>query len=557
MPCIARIARLLTHVVTFRWVAPAAIFIGATTTSITAAESPVVGLEGGRLEVRLSRSKESAQGIAIEGSSDGLNWLPAVAEWKLESYDTSGAADQYRLRDTRTAGSSTPRRMRLSARRPEWWNVHGKLINGSMRSFVAPGQAMTTGLVVAGGPVNVLARAAGPALSYFGLSGAHPDPKLGFSNPVVENDDWGGFQSIADAAIAVGAFPFVSPTSKDAALLASLPVGGLTAQITSADGVSSGIVLGEIYDLDASYGQPAARIVNFSTLVHVENEIIGGFVLEGNRPRSLLIRVIGPSLAGLGVPNAHPDPRFALHLDGEILATNDDWEQAQSGPDPLLQAFAQTGAFSLAHGTKDAAVLTTVRPGSSTVIVTISGPPGGVVLFEVYDVGSPVDEPAIAGVPAGFPMILAQPANAGVGPGGVAVLSVSTSDSALSCRWEYSDDGGGIWAALPEGGYYSGVQSSSLRIDGAPAALNARKYRAVLSNSLGRAISNVAAVTVNAGIGPASVPVPASNPFLLVLAAGASSPSACGASDPLSGESIAEDQAHEPNETDRLEHFVR
>jgi hypothetical protein len=50
---------------------------------------------------------------------------------------------------------------------------------------------------------------------------------------------------------AVGAFIFVSPTSKDSAVVLKLQPGAYTAQVTSASG-AAGIALIEIYEIPAN-----------------------------------------------------------------------------------------------------------------------------------------------------------------------------------------------------------------------------------------------------------------------------------------------------------------
>jgi hypothetical protein len=62
------------------------------------------------------------------------------------------------------------------------------------------------------------------------------------------NDNWGGTAALISAFSQVGAFPLPSGTSRDAALITSLPPGAYTAQVTGI-GNTTGEVLLEIYEL--------------------------------------------------------------------------------------------------------------------------------------------------------------------------------------------------------------------------------------------------------------------------------------------------------------------
>ncbi len=127
------------------------------------------------------------------------------------------------------------------------------LINASTRAFVGTGESvLIPGFVVSGsGTITLLIRAAGPALTAFGLTGVLADPQLTLysgTNVIGTNDNWSSATNataIAAAAVSTGAFAFTSG-SRDAALLVTLSAGSYTATIS---GVSSttGTALVEIY----------------------------------------------------------------------------------------------------------------------------------------------------------------------------------------------------------------------------------------------------------------------------------------------------------------------
>lgn len=131
------------------------------------------------------------------------------------------------------------------------------------------------------------------------------------------------------------------------------------------------------------------RLVNISTrarLAGVGDFVIAGFVIE-ERPRAVLIRAVGPSLAQFGV-SGHPDPWLSIKRnDGLPDIANDDWENQEHAA--LVRAAAvRVGAFPLATASFDAAKLVILPPGAYTVHVSTSRIDVGnaEVLVEVYGV---------------------------------------------------------------------------------------------------------------------------------------------------------------------------
>jgi hypothetical protein len=176
-----------------------------------------------------------------------------------------------------------------------------RLINLSSRAKVGTGESvLITGFVV-GGPESkrVLVRAVGPALSAFGLASTLPNPAIKIyqgSNLIAQNDDWSK-DDAADIA-RLGAFAFTAG-SKDAALLTTLAPGAYTAQIADPSGTGTGVALAEIYDASINPNADYQRLVNISSRGRVtpdDGVLIGGFVVTGNSPKTLLIRGIGPAL---------------------------------------------------------------------------------------------------------------------------------------------------------------------------------------------------------------------------------------------------------------------
>ncbi len=196
------------------------------------------------------------------------------------------------------------------------------LVNLSVRSVTAPAAPPITGFVISGTvSKQVLIRAAGPALARapFNVPGALADPTLQVfrgSTVVAQNNDWGtppnGAAGITAATTAAGAFPFQAG-SADAAVVTTLQPGPYTVQI----GGGTGIALAEVYEVrsgNEAFG--ARRLVNISArgLVAPDQPQIAGFVIGGTAPQRVLIRGIGPTLAGaaFGINGALPNPQLTL-----------------------------------------------------------------------------------------------------------------------------------------------------------------------------------------------------------------------------------------------------
>jgi hypothetical protein len=110
-----------------------------------------------------------------------------------------------------------------------------------------------------------------------------------------------------------------------------------------------------------------------------------GFVVTGARPKSLLIRGVGPTLSSYGVTGALADPTLAVFdVAGRQLFANDNWNDSAAAVE-IRAAAQRTGGFALAEGSKDAAVLVSLDPGVYSVQVAANGSGSGVSLVEVYE----------------------------------------------------------------------------------------------------------------------------------------------------------------------------
>ena len=140
-----------------------------------------------------------------------------------------------------------------------------------------------------------------------------------------------------------------------------------------------------IIDDDPQGVSPPARALNISTRAHVLNGqriVIGGFTITGNDSKFVVLRGIGPSLIGNGVPSnaALLDPILQLRReDGSIVQINDDWKN-----DQLTRAQIEGTAYE-PKDDREAVIVAQLPAGAYTVFLTGKGNATGIGLVEIYD----------------------------------------------------------------------------------------------------------------------------------------------------------------------------
>jgi hypothetical protein len=133
------------------------------------------------------------------------------------------------------------------------------LANISTRSFVQTGENVMIGgfIVQGGGPKRVIIRGIGPELTQYGIANPLANPTLelhdGTGSLIATNDDWqttrlGGI--IGSSQVSDIQNSGHAPTAaSESAIIADLPPGNYTA-IVSVTGITTGVALVEVYDLD-------------------------------------------------------------------------------------------------------------------------------------------------------------------------------------------------------------------------------------------------------------------------------------------------------------------
>jgi hypothetical protein len=115
--------------------------------------------------------------------------------------------------------------------------------------------------------------------------------------------------------------------------------------------------------------------------------LIAGFTIE-TMARQVLIRGVGSRLSTFGVTGTLTDPRIVVYDGaGRVVAENDNWSATGDADAALLgEAAAKAGTFPLVSGSRDAALLRTLLPGTYTVHVNGVGGGAGIALLEVHQV---------------------------------------------------------------------------------------------------------------------------------------------------------------------------
>lgn len=258
-----------------------------------------------------------------------------------------------------------------------------RLLNISTRAQVLTGNDVLIGGFIIVGPGNktVVVRARGPSLVPFGVTNALVDPTMSLVRSsdqatIAINNDW-GTSANAEALVASGFAP-LDPL--ESAILVDLPAGAYTA-IVSGSGNSTGVGIFEVFEAD----QPAIPLVNISTRGKTfagNDAVIGGFIIQGDAPKTVVVRARGRSLIPHGITNVLLSGFMQLvrSWDSMTMATNSGWQNSLNSAELAATGFAPSDPG-------DAAILITLNPGAYTAVVQPMGSTAaGVVIVEVFAV---------------------------------------------------------------------------------------------------------------------------------------------------------------------------
>ena len=359
------------------------------------------------------RAQPSSRTIAIGGSAtlsvvaDGQD--PLSYQWNFNGAPIAGATQStytisnasasvvgnYTVVITNSLGSVTSSASTINVAAA---SDVGRIINLSARAIAGAGdKTLIVGFAVSGGSGSkpLLIRGVGPTLANFSVSGYLVDPSVTLFDvggaSIGTNDNWGTDPLVAGLLSQVGAFSFISATSKDAAMIASVVGGIYTAKITSSTSApnDSGVALAEFYDASDVYTSGTPRLVNISARAQVGmngDVLIVGFIIGGSTPVRVLIRGIGPELGQYGVTGLLADPKMTLRtLPGQVVVQeNDDWGTAVNLAE-IQAAMSSSGAFPIPANSKSAVIVVTLQPGAYTAVISGVNNTTGVALAEVYE----------------------------------------------------------------------------------------------------------------------------------------------------------------------------
>jgi hypothetical protein len=256
----------------------------------------------------------------------------------------------------------------------------GRLANISARMQVRSGNDVVIGGFIIGGSSakTVLVRARGPSLAAYGIPNTLANPSLRLVRSsdqatIAANDDWAGAANAAQ----VSASGLAPSHPLESAILVSLAPGAYTTIISGADG-GTGVGMVEVFEVD----HPEIPLANISSRGQVltgSDVMIGGFVIQGSGPQTVVVRARGPSLAPYGIANplANPVLQLVRSSDQAVIASNDNWGSAANAGQISASGFAPSDAL-------ESAILVTLDPGAYTAIVTGAGGGTGVGIIEVF-----------------------------------------------------------------------------------------------------------------------------------------------------------------------------
>jgi arylsulfate sulfotransferase len=110
-----------------------------------------------------------------------------------------------------------------------------------------------------------------------------------------------------------------------------------------------------------------------------DNVLIGGFIITGTEPKTIVLRALGPSLSSFGLSGVLRDPVLSVYNSSRtLIATNDSWQMDPGQAEITANGLAPANLL-------ESATLQTLAPGAYTVIVRGKDPTPGTALVELYD----------------------------------------------------------------------------------------------------------------------------------------------------------------------------
>jgi len=338
------------------------------------------------------------------GANVKFQWLRNRVPLKEESdavlvlkNASSADAGSYQCILTNSAGSVTTEEAKL---RVIGDSCPGHLSMMSCRTFSGAGEKRLIAGFVVGcsamrGSMPVALRASGPRLAALGISRALTDPVLVLRDEdkvIAVNRGWAGDKLVASVAEVANAPEWDDPSSRDSAMVRTLPCGAYTAEVFSDKG-DTGFAEAEVIDArpPSQFTHDSTHLVNFSVRSPVglgPNVPVMQFSVGGTTSVTLLIRGMGPALSALGIADVLKTPSLLLYrINGDGSQT---WLQSNTrwgGKRYLSEIADEIGAFPWKGAlVADATILMTLQPAKYLLILAGDRGETGVAIMEIYEV---------------------------------------------------------------------------------------------------------------------------------------------------------------------------
>ncbi len=272
--------------------------------------------------------------------------------------------------------------------------VGPQALNISTRAMVGQDEnVLIAGFIVTGAnPKAVVLRALGASLADAGVDAPLADPVLQVFNKagnlVATNDNW---QDDPGAAEIMGA-RLAPDDPAEAATLQTLDPGAYTV-VVRGQNAGTGVSLVEVYDLAPLSGSILANISTRGLVGTDESALIAGFIVGDVDSTTVVVRGLGPSLAGkVNQPTLNDPFLTVFDATGTPVGTNDNWQTDSKASDVERNGLAPTND-------SEAAIILHLPAGNYTGVLTDAAGGSGIGLVEVYNL-EPV--PGTAAAPAAF-----------------------------------------------------------------------------------------------------------------------------------------------------------
>jgi arylsulfate sulfotransferase len=252
-------------------------------------------------------------------------------------------------------------------------------LNLSTRGNISNGDGVLIGGFVITGtePKTIVLRALGPSLSSFGVTGVLGDPVLNLYNSshtlISTNDNWQSDPHNAD----IQKNGLAPARLSESATFQTLAPGAYTVIVRGKD-LATGIGLVELYDLSPLSNSKLKNMSTRGAVGTLDNVLISGFTVGDVGSTTVIVRALGPSLAGFGLSGVLSDPTLTIFdSTGTAIASNDNWRDNVNAIDVQRNSLSPPNE-------RESALVLHLPAGEYTAVVSGANGGTGIGLAEVY-----------------------------------------------------------------------------------------------------------------------------------------------------------------------------